>query len=145
MSLRVSQVESESERARARAIRRAVFVEEQAVPLELESDGLDASCDHFLAWLAGEAVGTARARMTARGWKLERVAVLREHRARAVGRALVAGALARAPKGAPVIIHAQESALGFWQRVGFVAEGPRFEEGGIGHRLMTFATHPPGA
>jgi predicted GNAT family N-acyltransferase len=112
-------------------------VEEQAVPAEVETDGLDDLCEHFLAWLGGEAVATARARTTSKGWKLERVAVLRAHRGRDVGRALVAGALARAPAGVVVIVHAQESALGFWERVGFVAAGPRFEEGGIGHRSMS--------
>jgi len=139
VSLRVALAESELERARARAIRQAVFVEEQAVPQDVESDGLDDVCEHFLAWMGGEAVATARARMTPKGWKLERVAVLREHRGRDVGRALVAGALARAPAGVTVVVHAQESALGFWERVGFVAAGPRFEEGGIGHRSMSFA------
>jgi predicted GNAT family N-acyltransferase len=139
VSVRVAFAESEPERARARAIRHAVFVEEQAVPLEVEMDGLDGGCQHFLAWLGSEAVATARARMTPKGWKLERVAVLREHRGRDVGRALVAGALERAPKGVPVIVHAQEAALGFWERAGFVASGPRFEEGGIGHRSMSRA------
>lgn len=137
MSVRVALAESESERARARAIRHAVFVEEQAVPPEVEIDGLDDVCEHFIAWLGDEAVATARTRMTPKGWKLERVAVLREHRGREVGRALVAGALSRAPAGIPVVVHAQESALGFWERVGFVATGPRFEEGGIGHRAMS--------
>lgn len=103
----------------------------------METDGLDDGCQHFLAWLGAEAVATARARMTPKGWKLERVAVLREHRGRDVGRALVAGVLARAPAGVGVVVHAQESALGFWERVGFVAAGPRFEEGGIGHRSMS--------
>lgn len=137
VSIRVALAESESDRARAQAIRQVVFVEEQAVPPEVETDGLDDRCEHFLAWQGGEAVATARARMTPKGWKLERVAVLREHRGRDVGRGLVAGALARAPAGVVVVVHAQESALGFWERVGFVAAGPRFEEGGIGHRAMT--------
>ena len=33
-------------------------------------------------------------------------------------------------------IHAQTSALGFWERAGYVAEGAEFEEAGIPHVAM---------
>lgn len=136
MSARVSRAESESERAQARAIRHAVFVVEQAVPVEVEVDGLDDECEHFMAWVGGEPVATLRTRRTSKGYKIERVAVRREHRGSNVGRALVLTVLEGAPAGATVYVHAQASALGFWQRVGFVAQGPSFEEGGIAHRWM---------
>ncbi len=139
MTLIVSPAKSAEERARAHAIRQRVFVEEQAVPVEVEVDGLDDACDHFLAWLDGEAVATARARATSKGWKLERVAVLRGYRKRGVGAALVSGALQAAPFGMTIYVHAQNTALGFWERAGFVARGPGFEEGGISHRLMVLA------
>jgi predicted GNAT family N-acyltransferase len=147
MSLSVSLAVSEADRALGRAIRHAVFVQEQAVPVELELDGLDDVCQHFLARVAGEAVATARARATPRGWKIERVAVVPAQRGRSVGAALVRRMLGHAPEGLVVYVHAQESALGFWQRLGFVAEGPRFVEAGIGHRLMVRmerATQPAG-
>jgi predicted GNAT family N-acyltransferase len=137
MSLSVARALTDAELALGRAIRHSVFVDEQHVPPELELDGLDDQCEHFLARSGGgEAVGTARARSTARGWKLERVAVLKAERGRAVGAALVRHMLSQAPAGVVVYIHAQESALGFWQRLGFIAEGPRFEEAGIPHRVM---------
>jgi predicted GNAT family N-acyltransferase len=147
MELSVGPAESESERALARAIRHAVFVEEQGVPVELEVDGLDDHCRHFLARLrldseSEQAIATARARVTARGWKIERVAVLREQRGRSVGAALVQYMLAAAPANRVVYIHAQQSAIGFWQRVGFAADGPEFFEAGIPHRLMLW-TRPP--
>src|SRR5438105_1409346 len=47
MELSVGPAESEAERALARAIRHAVFVEEQGVPVEEEIDGLDDQCRHF--------------------------------------------------------------------------------------------------
>ncbi|MEY2934955.1 MAG: hypothetical protein RL033_5704 [Pseudomonadota bacterium] len=147
MSIRVVEAVTEAERALGRALRHAVFVAEQAVPPEVEVDGLDDECQHFLALLrqtAAEAddaaVATARARITKRGWKIERVAVGRVHRGRSVGAALVGHMLAQAPRGLTVYVHAQESALGFWQRMGFVAEGPAFVEGGIPHRLMCWGT-----
>jgi predicted GNAT family N-acyltransferase len=137
MTLRVAPARSAVELAAAREIRRAVFIEEQGVPAELEVDGLDSSCDHFLVFRSDEPVGTARVRRTEKGWKLERVAVLRQYRGLAVGAALVEYVLRSLPAKERVYIHAQESALGFWQRVGFSADGPRFEEAGIAHRYMS--------
>lgn len=144
MELSVGPAQSESERALARSIRHAVFVEEQGVPVEHEIDGLDDQCRHFLVRRRLEnggqqAVATARARVTARGWKIERVAVLREQRGRSVGAALVQHMLAAAPEDLVVYIHAQQSAIGFWERLGFAAEGPEFFEAGIPHRLMSYA------
>jgi len=121
-----------------RAIRRTVFVEEQAVPAELEVDGRDGEAEHFLVRVGTLPVATARARTTAKGWKLERVAVLGAQRQLGVGMALVRYMLEHAPAGVVVYVHAQEGALGFWERAGFVAEGPSFEEAGIRHRWMAF-------
>jgi predicted GNAT family N-acyltransferase len=130
----------------ALAIRRAVFVEEQGVPGELEADGRDASAEHFLARRGPRprAVATARARRTDRGWKIERVAVLAAERGLGVGMELVRRVLELAPPGLVPYVHAQQGALGFWQRAGFIAEGPPFEEAGIPHRWMRLAT-PSGA
>ena len=136
MAVSVVNATSDAERELGRSIRRAVFVEEQAVPLEVEVDGLDPECDHFLARLDGVPVATARARSTRSGWKLERVAVLGAHRGQAVGMALVRYMLEQAPPGVTVYVHAQESALGFWERAGFHPRGAAFHEGGIAHRLM---------
>jgi ElaA protein len=142
MSIRVARA-STDELHVVRAIRRTVFVEEQAVPVEVEEDGRDDAAEHFLARLGTLPVATARARHTPKGWKVERVAVLRPQRQLGVGRVLVCRVLEHAPPGSIVYVHAQESALGFWERLGFVAEGPRFEEGGIGHRRMLFRRTAP--
>ena len=123
----------------ALAIRRAVFVDEQGVPAELEADGKDPGAEHFVARQGELVVATARARRTDRGWKIERVAVLGAQRGLGVGMALVRGVLELAPAGLVPYVHAQESALGFWQRAGFVAEGPSFDEAGISHRWMRLA------
>jgi predicted GNAT family N-acyltransferase len=128
----------------ALAIRRAVFVDEQGVPAELEADGKDGDAEHYLARQGPLAVATARARRTDRGWKIERVAVLGAQRGLGVGMALVRGILDLAPAGLVPYVHAQESALGFWQRAGFVAEGPSFEEAGIRHRWMRWVSPADG-
>jgi predicted GNAT family N-acyltransferase len=130
---------SDSERAQALEVRRSVFIDEQGVDAALEHDEHDATCEHLIALADDRVVGAARHRRTERGVKLERVAVLAELRGRGVGRALVRHAIARLPSHGDLYIHAQCSALGFWERMGFVAEGPEFQEADIAHRLMRFA------
>jgi predicted GNAT family N-acyltransferase len=137
MSIQVARA-SADELDVVRAIRRTVFVEEQAVPVEVEVDGRDEVAEHFVARLGTLPVATARARQTPKGWKVERVAVLAPQRRLGVGMALVQHVLAQAPEGSRIYVHAQERALGFWERAGFVVEGPSFEEGGIPHRAMVF-------
>jgi predicted GNAT family N-acyltransferase len=122
--------------AQLRAVREAVFVGEQGVPLEVEMDGLDAGCVHVVAVASdGRAVGTAR--LAADG-KIGRMAVLGDWRGRGVGSALV-GALVDIAVGqglSLVRLAAQTHAVGFYERHGFRAEGEVFEEAGIPHRRM---------
>ena len=62
-------------------IRDKVFIQEQAVPYDLEIDGLDAAATHFIGRVNGEAVATARTRFIEPILaKIERVSVLQEHR-----------------------------------------------------------------
>src|SRR5437868_5236515 len=61
-------------------IRRKVFVDEQHVSREEEYDQFETASTHYLVYLDDAAVGTARWRKTNKGIKLERFAVLKEHR-----------------------------------------------------------------
>ena len=127
------------ERARCLAIRREVFVEEQGVPLAEEMDEHDAACVHFLALVGGEAVGTARLRVTVDGHpKAERVAVRRPFRGAGVGRALMRALEdeARALGARELLLNAQLPVVAFYERLGYRAEGPEFLEAGIPHRAM---------
>ena len=123
-------------------IRRAVFVLGQAIPLELEIDGLDAEAEHFLAvreTMAGDlAIGTARLRLLAGGAKVERVAVLEEFRGNDIGWRLMRAVEARARDlGMPCTrLHAQLAVVPFYDKLGYVAEGDVFDEAGIPHRAM---------
>ncbi len=120
------------------AIRRIVFIDEQAVPEDEEWDGLDTACTHFLARSAGAALGTARLRIDPKvGAKAERVAVLKEARGTGAGRAVMealeAEALSRGFER--VTLAAQMQALPFYERLGYVVYGPEFDDAGIPHRM----------
>ena len=120
-------------------IRREVFVAEQGVPVHEEMDAHDATCTHFLALLDDEPVGTARLRTLADGTpKAERVAVRAAHRKTGIGRALMTALENAARKsGHPhLILNAQVPVIAFYERLGYRAEGPVFDEAGIPHRAM---------
>lgn len=122
------------------AIRRAVFVEEQKVPLEAEYDDADLETRHALARLDGQPVATLRWRALpgSGAIKIERVAVLPFCRGRRVGERLMRWLLGRldAEEYPLSILHAQVKAQRFYERLGYVAEGTPFMEDGILHIAM---------
>src|SRR5688500_4546635 len=83
-----------ADRERLRAIRRAVFIEEQGVPEALEWDGLDEQCQHALALGPGDVViGTGRLTPDAH---IGRMAVARAWRGKGVGSAILQSLLKEA-------------------------------------------------
>lgn len=116
-------------------IRRRVFIEEQGVPEALEWDDEDDLAQHWLALVDGQPVGTAR--MLPSG-HIGRMAVLIRARGQGVGSALLQQSIAhaRAKQLREVYLHAQTHALAFYERHGFIAEGPEFIDAGIPHRTM---------
>ena len=117
-------------------VRRRVFIEEQGVPEAEEWDAADPVSRHVLA-IAGkrDVVGTGRLEPTG---KIGRVAVLPQYRGTGVGSALVGHLVNQATElgFTQVYLHAQATAVGFYERLGFRAEGPEFDEVGIPHRRM---------
>ena len=136
-ALIIAVVDDEDDVNAALAIRREVFCGEQGVDEAEEIDGLDSECRHYLARLAGEAVGTARTRFLAddRGVKIERVAVLKSLRGRGIGKAIMIRALADITVG-PAVLNAQLQVESFYARLGFVTKGEVFQEAGIDHVRM---------
>ena len=129
-------------RVELRAVRRAVFIEEQHVPEELEWDDVDERAYHVLATDDdGAAIGTGRLSLDC---QIGRMAVAREWRGRGVGAAILRTLVDFAVKeGCRVVrLHAQTHALGFYERHGFEAVGAEFEEAGIRHRAMELRLAP---
>ena len=120
-------------------IRRRVFIVEQDVPVHEDVDGRDDACVHVVARVEGETVGTARLRIADDGSaKVERVAVLTQWRGKGIGEALMAALEDHAQLNGHdcVVLASQVHALGFYERIGYQAEGPVFMDAGIPHRRM---------
>lgn len=133
-------IEETNDLAACHALRRAVFIEEQNVPETLELDDLDDQAIHLLARIGDRPVGTARILLKGDTGKIGRVAVLAEARGQGLGAALIRAALdaLRARPGITrAMLGSQTHAIGFYQKLGFVAEGPVYDDAGIPHRDMS--------
>jgi predicted GNAT family N-acyltransferase len=128
----------EAHRAIIYAIRRTVFVVEQSVPLEIEIDEHDPVARHVVAFIGDEPVGTGRITADARAGRIGRMAVLAAHRGRGVGRELLQTliGIGRDQGLERFVLSAQCQAVPFYERMGFVADGPIYIEAGIDHRWM---------
>lgn len=134
----VRRVESLSD---AFAVRRAVFIDEQDVPEEIEMDGKDEAATHFVAYDTGkgEPVGAARLRFPGEAVaKAERVAVLERYRGEGLGRRLMrrAESEARERGCSQVKLNAQTRVEGFYADLGYETTSDIFYEAGIPHVQM---------
>lgn len=133
------EIEETRDIAACRALRRVVFIEEQGVAEADEVDDKDDEAIHLLATLDGKPVGSARLLVMGEVGKVGRVCVLAEARGTGLGAALMQAAIARfrqVPGVEKVKLGAQTHALGFYERLGFEAHGPEFDDAGIAHRDM---------
>ncbi len=137
MEYTLQEVMSSADLEAAKSVRLEVFVREQNVPREMEMDEYDAKAIHVLCLANGKSVGTGRLVKMPDGLKLGRVAVLRDYRGKCIGTEIVRWLLARAGENL-VYANVQLTALDFYKRLGFVAEGGCFIEAGIEHVKMTW-------
>lgn len=125
--------------ATCRMLRRKVFIEEQGVSEADELDDKDDEAIHLMALIDGKPMGSARLLLSLDTGKIGRVCVLAEARGTGLGAALMRAAveeLRRQPGIIRAKLGAQTHALGFYERLGFVAEGPIYDDAGIPHRDM---------
>ncbi|MTE01798.1 GNAT family N-acetyltransferase [Paracoccus sp. YIM 132242] len=133
-------IEPTTDLAACLALRRTVFIHEQGVPEDREIDGLDNEAIHLLATRDGQPIGSARILLSGNTGKIGRVCVLPAARGAGLGAALIRAALdvLRVQPGITrAKLGAQTHALGFYEKLGFVAYGPVYDDAGIPHRDMT--------
>ena len=121
-------------------VRIEVFVDEQGIPLELETDLEDASALHAVAYNGiGQVVATGRLMPSKAGQaKIGRMAVKRVLRGagQGAGVLLALQAEARRRGDREVVLHAQCSAQGFYESMGYQVRGEVFQEDGLAHVEM---------
>ncbi|WP_344646751.1 GNAT family N-acetyltransferase [Cryptosporangium japonicum] len=130
------------------ALRHEVFVVGQGVPAAIERDELDDTAVHVGAYeVDPEAPAGAQPRLVGTGrlvgeppepGRVGRMAVRADARRGGVGTAVLRG-LERAAmrRGHPgIVLHAQRHAADFYEKAGYTAAGPEFDEAGIRHVEM---------
>lgn len=109
------------------------------MPPELELDEFDPSASHALAYQGERCIGTARlVHLGDKEAQIGRMAVLAQFRGKGVGKAILSQLidLAKLKGASNLILHSQLAAIPFYEKLGFHAEGPSYEEAGIPHRNM---------
>lgn len=145
--VRIAPAKGPGDLAAALAIREVVFIEEQAVPQDIERDDQDETAFHVLAMKGGHAVGTGRLVATqdppdgenGKWGRIGRMAVLASHRKGGVGR-LILNALEDHAQGQGlqgIVLHAQVMSKGFYEKEGYEPFGAVFEEAGMPHVKMS--------
>lgn len=132
-------IEETRDLAACHALRRAVFIDEQQVSEAEEMDDLDDAAIHLLARDGGRPLGTARLILSGDQAKIGRVAVLADARGTGLGLAVMRAALdvARARGAVRAKLSSQVHAIAFYEKLGFAAHGPVYDDAGIPHRDMT--------
>ena len=105
----------------------------------MEVDEHDPSAKHALAYEGSQCVGTGRlVTLDSHHAQIGRMAVLSAYRNRGVGKAILSHliALAKADGVLTLMLHSQVSAIPFYAKLGFIAQGPIYDEAGIPHRNM---------
>lgn len=128
--------------ATCRLLRRKVFIEEQGVSEADEVDDKDDEAIHLLALVDGVPMGSARLLLSGDTGKIGRVCVLAPARGTGLGAALIRAAVAELRTHPGIIrakLGAQTHALGFYERLGFSAYGPIYDDAGIPHRDMVLS------
>lgn len=125
-----------------KSIRLRVFVDEQKVPRELKIDEIDPGAYHVLATNAeSKPCGTGRmftSSTDATTAKIGRMAVLETYRSTGCGKAILGAIIDHAKKQGYEYaeLSAQTHAVGFYEKQGFIPEGPVYDDAGIPHRTM---------
>lgn len=120
-------------------VRQEVFILEQGIPAELELDELDSSAAHVLAYQDAHCIGTGRlVNLSAKQAQIGRMAVLAKFRGKGIGKQILQKLvdLAASQGVLEIILHSQVSAIPFYGKLGFQAQGDVYEEAGIPHRNM---------
>jgi predicted GNAT family N-acyltransferase len=133
---------NENEKKEAFKIRELVFQIEQSIPKDLDFDGKDDMCDHFIAYKNDIAVGTGRLRYslidTKMLAKVERMAVLPEQRGKGIGKVIMQKMhdYLKEKNVHEVTLHVQQPLKSFYEKFGYEQIGEAFLDADRPHIAM---------
>jgi predicted GNAT family N-acyltransferase len=145
MNIECKLIENDTELDAAHAIRHEVFIIEQDVPHEIEWDEFEDTALHMICLLDNKAVGTGRISFFGENEtevekvaKVERVAVLKQHRNKGIGTIITKFLIDECKKrnAKTIYAHVQLHAKAFYDKMGFKGVGEIFDEAGIDHIKM---------
>lgn len=120
-------------------IRTEVFIEEQDVDSILEYDDDNYNSTYYLLKTSDGFVATCRYRLTNKGIKIERFAVLKIFRNKGYGKVLLKYVLNDISNlNKKIYLHSQMDSVNFYKKFGFIISGDIFQEAGIDHFLMKY-------
>lgn len=144
-STRVLKTDWKTHQTELSAIRIQVFVDEQQVPVADEWDGLDEAAIHYLVLDENRRpLGGARLLVEEKAGSthlhIGRVAILKPWRGKGLGTALMRFVIEHCKElgSHSIYLHAQCERQGFYENLGFVAEGDVFMDAGIPHIAMRY-------
>jgi len=138
MVINIKTATTKKDKGKCFSIRRDVFVKEQNISKKIEFDDENVDATYFIAQYNNIFVGTARYRFTDLGIKLERFAVLKSYRNLGIGKELVLYILNSIQDKKLIYLHAQESVIDFYSKLGFKRIGSQFFEAEIPHQKMIY-------
>lgn len=120
------------------ALRREVFIREQKVPEADEFDSYDLTATHVVAMVGGDVAGVLRILFLPEHVKIGRVAVGRDWRGQGIASAMMRFAMdhARDRGESRFYLTAQVDKLTLYEKLGYVAFGEVFQDGGMPHLAM---------
>lgn len=120
------------------AIRKEAFVEGRGVPPEIEFDGKDSDMLHFCLYDGDRLISYLRAEILGDILHIGRVSVSADMRKNGYGRKLMDFLVGYAKEKGfkKVELSAVDTAVGFYERIGFLAEGDYYLETGVPHIYM---------
>lgn len=135
---KIIEAETNHHVADAFSVRKHVFIEEQGVDPAIEHDGKDHLAIHIVGYLDQQPISCGRFIMHDKKAKLQRIAVLKPHRGKCYGKALVIHMekMIKARGISMSYLHAQTHALAFYLDLGYVVTSDPFVEAGIEHVEM---------
>lgn len=133
----IKQVDFKEHFSDIEAIRTAVFIKEQHVPIELEWDEFDNDSTHILAYYDNNPVGTVR---LLNDGHISRMAVLKGFRKRKIGENMLKYILelAHTKLLKKVELSAQDHAVKFYEKYGFCVTSDVYLDAGIPHYTMVY-------